>query len=78
MLPETSCSSRHLSKVHFPVLRGADSSMLSPLLGSSDSSIWIIFSTNHAILSDLLDGLLLGPIIYIFEPFVMWHLSYNG
>ena len=57
-LSEISCSSRHLSKVYFLVLEGAGSSVLSFHLGRSDSSLWVIFSTNHAILSDLLDGIL--------------------
>ena len=57
-LSEISCSSRHLSKVYFLVLDGAGFCVLSLHLGRSDSSLWVIFSTNHAILSDLLDGIL--------------------
>ena len=39
-----------------PDLSGAGSSVLSPYLGRSDSSLGVIFHTNHAILSDSLDG----------------------
>ena len=40
-----------------PVL-GAQVPVLGPHLGRSDSSLWVIFSINSIILSDLLDGTL--------------------
>ena len=46
----------HLSQIYLSVLGGAGSSVLGPRLGTSDSSLRVIFSTNHATLSDLLDG----------------------
>ena len=46
---EVSCSWRHLSEVHLPVLSGTSSSILSSHLGVSSSSLWIIFGTHFSL-----------------------------
>lgn len=63
---EISCVLGRLRQVYLPVVGGAGSSVLGHHLGRSDNSLWVIFSTNHIIFSDLLKMVLcrLHPIIY--------------